>query len=405
MSERAPAKVLLASYGGGHANMLLPVYRELQKNSNLDVSVMAFTGARFTYEKAGLPFFSFKDTAEYKSSERAAQLGARFAGETSGLLPLEETIAYMGCSMADLMETHGEAQALDLFHQNGRNAFLPVRFFKSLLQREKYDLVITTNSPRSEKALVFAARDLGIPTVVIVDLFDRREFKDRTAHPGYGDKICVLNDYVRDEMVSLGRPREEIVVTGNPAFDKLANPNLKSLAQQLRKERGWDGKKIVLWARGNDAESLELNSSVETRLNDFSLQNPNTVLVIRPHPNENLEALQFPSSAFISTRLDPLPPLLEASDLVITMLSTVGLEAALIGKPLIQLRMTEHSYASPYVELGLATPALNLDELIHEAQKILMSEASSRPPDWASRVGSAARSVAQVALDLLRFPV
>lgn len=381
--------------------MILPVLRELRKNPALEISVMAFTGARFSFDAAGVPYFSFKDTPEFKNSRRAAELGAKFATETSGLLPQEETIAYMGSSLEDLIETHGETEAMKIFSEQGRNAFLPIRFFKSLLQREKYDLVVTTNSPRSEKALVLAARELGIPSVVVVDLFDHREFVDRTALPGYGTKICVLNEYVRDEMVKLGRPPAEIVITGNPAFDKLADPGLKEAASKLRQERSWEGKKIILWARGNDPESLDLNPAIEKRLGEYALQSPNTILVIRPHPNENLETLEFPANAFISTRKDPLPPLLEASDLVITMLSTVGLEGALIGKPLIQLRMSEFSLASPYIELGLAVGASNLDELETATEKILSNPTPARSQESPSSLGTAAAAVSSIIGELL----
>lgn len=381
--------------------MILPVLRELRKNPSLEISVMAFTGARFSFDAAGVKYFSFKDTQEFKNSPSAHDLGSKFATETSGLLPVEETIAYMGCSLADLVETHGETEAFRLFAEQGRNAFLPVRFFKSLLQRERYDLVVTTNSPRSEKALVFAAQELGIPSVVVVDLFDHREFVDRTALPGYGTKICVLNEYVRNEMMKLGRPNDEIVITGNPAFDKLADPGLDAAAENLRRERSWIGKKIILWARGNDPESLELNPAIEKRLGEYALQNPNTVLVIRPHPNENLEALEFPANAFISTRKDPLPPLLKASDLVITMLSTVGLEGALIGKPLIQLRMSEFSFASPYIELGLAIGATNLDELEAATDQVVTSSTGIPSTENTTPLGTAAAAVASVINQLL----
>lgn len=398
-------KILLASYGGGHINMLVPIYQELQSSTStidLDIDIMAFTSARTTLEAAGIPYFSFKDTPEFENSTRARSLGESLATQTSSLLPADETVAYMGCSMEDLIVTHGEDRARALFMEHGRTAFLPIGYFKSLLSREKYDLVVTTNSPRSEKALVFAAGELKIPSVVVVDLFDHREFRDRTAFPGYGTRVCVLSNYVRDEMIKLGRPADEIMVTGNPAFDKLSDPGLKSKAQQLRRERSWADKKVILWARGNDAESLRLNPSIEKRLGDYAAANPNTILAIRPHPNENLASLEFPPNAYISTRQDPLPPLLEASDLVITMLSTVGLEGALIGKPLIQLRMSEASHASPYIELGLAVGAYDLENLISHITNIFNEPRPSSPTDTMIPLGKSAQNVVKVIIELLR---
>lgn len=394
-------KILLASYGGGHANMILPVFKSLQQRSDISPELMAFTGARFLFDESHVPYFSFKDTLEFQTSKRAAALGRQLVDNTTSLLPTEETIAYMGSSMEDLIQTHGETEAFELFNTHGRSAFLPVAFFKALLIREKYNLVVTTNSPRSEKALVYAAQELGIPTVVIVDLFDQREFADRTAHPGYGTRICVLNEYVKNEMIKLGRPADEIVVTGNPAFDKLAAPELQSEATEIRHARNWGDKKIILWARGNDLESLELSPIVEQRLADFARTSPDTILVIRPHPNENLTSLEFPRNAFVSTRHDPLPPLLQAADVVITMLSTVGLEGALLGKPLVQLRMTKNSHASPYVELGVAIGASSLEEMIDCVSTHLNEGQRSKNRNWSNTLGKAAANVSQVIQTLL----
>jgi hypothetical protein len=70
---------------------------------------------------------------------------------------------------------------------------------------------------------VLAVRQLGIPSICVVDLFAIDEVKWIGA-PDYADQVCVLNESVRQFLVAAGRSEDQVVVTGNPGFDALNAP-------------------------------------------------------------------------------------------------------------------------------------------------------------------------------------
>jgi hypothetical protein len=69
----------------------------------------------------------------------------------------QETVAYLGLSMADLIADVGPEEAELAYRQFGRQAFLPVRTLDRILRQVAPDLVVCTNSPRAERAAVLAA--------------------------------------------------------------------------------------------------------------------------------------------------------------------------------------------------------------------------------------------------------
>src|SRR4051812_13827461 len=202
--------------------MVLPVARALQASGRARVQVLGLTTAAAVVREAGLPLLQVKDFVD-AGDARALQHGERLAAAMGPVADPDETRAYLGLSYAELESQHGIEGAEQRYAQDGRQAFLPVRLLERILRRVRPDLVVATNSPRGERAAVLAARKLGLPSVCIVDLFAIDEVR-WIGQPGYADRICVLNAHVRDFLVRAGRQPDEVVVTGNPAFDALHAP-------------------------------------------------------------------------------------------------------------------------------------------------------------------------------------
>ena len=55
-------------------------------------------------------------------------------------------------NLADLHDRLGEAAARQLYEERGRWAFHPIGFMRRLMTKLKPDVVVATNSPRSEAA-------------------------------------------------------------------------------------------------------------------------------------------------------------------------------------------------------------------------------------------------------------
>jgi hypothetical protein len=335
-----------------------------------EVQVLGLTTAAAVVRAAGLPLLQVKDFVGV-GDEAALAHGREIVSTMGPVDDPEESAAYLGLSYADLVAEAGADEAARRHAQLGRQAFLPVRTLKRILQRVKPDLLVVTNSPRAERAAVLAARDLGIPAVCIVDLFAVDEVRWIGA-PDYAQRVCVLNEGVRDFLVAAGRTPEQIVVTGNPAFDALRDPSNAALGIQLRQSHGWDGKRVLLWP--NQAEPAvhpfdgspgdpSLPQRVLDALVAWTLAQDDAVLCVRPRAGESPPALPASERIVLTGQDWPLPPLLHAVDAVVTLTSTVGLEGHLCGARLVQVTGSVFDAAMPLARFGVADAAVPAGEL------------------------------------------
>jgi predicted glycosyltransferase len=376
-------KIVFVAYGGGHINMLIPVIKRLQKESDLELVVLGLTTAGSVLEQQGIPYIGFKDLIRAGDS-RAIQCGKKLAGPevTDSIVPYEESVAYMGLSYVDLEIRYGGAEAEHIYKtKGGRQAFYPLTVLKRFLNEQQPDLVVATNSPRAERAAIAAAGQLGIPAICTVDLFALQAVQ-WIGRQGYADKICVLSDFVKQNFVRAGRSSDEVVVTGNPAFDRLLEYKHKTMA--MRKKKAWsDDIKVILWASQPESAqhpfvdksgNPELPREVDRVLLAIVSKHPEWRLVIRPHPSETVSYADLPDNVELSLSSEPLYELLSAVDVVVTMSSTVGLEAALLGKHLISLDISIFTEDAPYSKMGIAKGVDSLDNLEGAIQAVLTGD-------------------------------
>lgn len=362
-------KILCVCYGGGHVTMIVPIVKRLAEF--YDIHVLGLTTARATLEKENIPCFSFRDLP---LNDKAANYGEMLVTDMveHPLIPKEESIAYMGLSYQSLVEDHGEKQAKELYKKHGRAAFLPVNLMEHIIQEGNYDLVIATNSPRTERAAIIAAGKLGIPSLCINDLFATEEIS-WVGQSGYANKICVLSEFVRERLINVGRPKDEIVVTGNPAFDSLAELRNSNVRSVIRNNKGWqDSETVILWAsnveRAIDPYSKRegdpsLPSRVEKELTNIVENNRDFRVIFRPHPSDTRRPITAHEKVELSSYADNINELLTAVDCVIILVSTVGLQAALIGKPVLSINLSVFPHAIPYDEMGISIGVDNLKDL------------------------------------------
>lgn len=363
-------KVLFVCYGSGHVRMVLPVARALRDSGRAEVVVLGLTTAAAAVRASGLPLLQFKDFIEADDAPALAR-GAALAAQLPQVVDREETIAYLGLSYADLEADAGAEEAARRYTRDARQAFLPRRTLERILRRVAPDLVVATNSPRAERAAIEAARALRIPAICIVDLFAVDEVR-WIGQPGYAERVCVLNAHVRDFLLQQGRRSHEVVVTGNPAFDALHAPGLREQGAQLRAAQGWTGKRVLLWPAQVEPASHPfsgvagdpaLPDRVLRALVDWTLAQPDAVLCVRPRAGEAAPALPSDPRIVLTGQDWPLPPLLHAVDLVVTLTSTVGLEGHLCGARLVQVLGSVFDVAMPLARFGIADAAIPLPDL------------------------------------------
>jgi hypothetical protein len=362
--------VLFVCYGSGHVRMVVPVGCALQESGLAEVRVLALTTAADVVRAAGLPLLQIKDFLQ-PGDAGALAIGRRLVADMQAVTDPEESAAYLGLCYSELQAEVGAQEAARRYARDGRQAFLPQLLLERILQAVRPQLLVATNSPRGERAAVLAARSLRIPAVCMVDLFAFDEVR-WIGQSGYADRICVLNEQVRQFLVAAGRGPDEVAVTGNPAFDALQSADLRAQGLALRQAHHWQDRHVLLWPSqvepafhpfdgrpGDPGMPLKL---LQASL-DWVLAQQDVVLCVRPRPGEAPPALPADPRVVVTGQNWPLPPLLAAADAVVTLNSTVGLEGFLAGARVIQVLGSVFDQAMPLASYGLADAAVCLESV------------------------------------------
>jgi|CXWL01.1.fsa_nt_gi hypothetical protein len=364
-------KVFLVAYGGGHVAALAPVAKKLEAAGH-DVVFLALTTARQYLEKRGIESIGFKDLL-FLADKNVLELGEKLAAELpeNNAVSHAESVAYMGMSFSDLIAEKGLVEAEELYAQHKRQAFLPVRTMRAAFEYYKPDVVVATNSPRAERAAIIAAGEMNIPSVCLVDLFAWQERK-WIGVAGFANRICVLNNVVKEMFLECGRRDDEVVVTGNPAFDVLLTDEAREKGRKMRNQRGWnDGKINILFASQPEPEWHPFNGKmgnpalpddIENVLRSFVASQDGFRLIVRYHPSQNCVFRDGKNVEF-SPSSDEIAVVLHAVDMIITITSTVAIEAHILEKPVITVDKSIFSADAHYAEMGISVGVNSLEVL------------------------------------------
>lgn len=356
-------KILLVAYGGGHVALLAPVALKLQAD-NQSFVFLALTTAASYLDRMGLPHIGYRQLPGANDPD-VLKYGQHLMRDLpgGGSVSPDETVAYLGLNYRELVREFGEEGAASRYAERGRQSFLPTGLFERWLGELQPSVVVATNSPRSEQAALLAAGRLGIPSLCAVDIFGLQEVK-WIGQPAYADRVCVLNAQVREMFLDHGRWPEEVVVTGNPAFERLQFDDVRQAGKLLRETRGWsDGKRTILWASQIEPEQHPfaarkgdpaLPRCIESALRDFVAQHSEFRLVVRYHPSERVSFNAGQADVEFSPTSEDLATLLHAVDIVVVTASTVGLEASLAGRPVISVDASVFTDDAPYSQMGIS---------------------------------------------------
>lgn len=333
-------KVLFVTYGGGHVNIVIPIAKEIEKHDDIEYSIVAFTTAIPVLEVSGLKFKTLIDYLPFfKDSKKIIDIGYSLASQYHNPdvgFSIEETSAYLGCSMYDLIKKIGKEKALEKFNKDGRKAFCPTSIMKQILKIEKPDIVVTTVPYRMEKAAVLEAKELGIKTVFIHD-FNFIESDDLFK---IVDIHCVMNKIVKNQLMNFGIVENKIFVTGQPAFDYLIDPVIKRQDDEIYREFNLSSnKKIIVWIADN---SKVLTKTYFDEIAKIIKKFKEYQFIIKMHPGEeNIEKFENLSkndnkNTFLIHRCNN-KELIHIGDLFLVGVSTMGLEISRAGKNMICL--------------------------------------------------------------------
>jgi hypothetical protein len=345
-------KILFVTYGGGHVRMIMPVIVALQEYP-IDIQVIALTGSYKIFQENNIPCKSFKDYLDPTNTE-AIKWGKTLASEMQNTsIPIDETIAYLGLSFTDLIDQLGEKKAVQAYKEKQRHAFLPIHTLKKIINDVQPDLVVTTNSPRAERAAIMVAKERGIPTLSLSDLFCLSDFFVMES-----DVVTVLDKQAMTNLKKSG-VKSNIVVTGNPSFDGLLPKRhfFKDIVAEgllwVDSPATWDLSVKKLYSRSDEEIVGDLDSMKEAAMRN------NLKLLIRAHPSQNIalfaDWVERQNSSDISLVHDiDLLDLLAQNLIVSGYSSTVLLQAVFVGRVVVQIAYQGRSGNLPLGDLGLA---------------------------------------------------
>ncbi len=405
-----PLRVLFVAYGGGHIAMILPVMRALRRQlPDVQCTVLALTTAYAQARRADEPTVGYHDFLHLVDAPAVEHWGRQLLGNNNSPdVSTQESIAYLGVNYLDLIDQHGIEGAAARYASEGRYSFRPIRFMQRLFDELRPNVVVATNSPRSEQAALEVAVERGIPSVGMVDLFgmDADTYVLRALKPAY---TCVIADSVRERLLGRGFTAQGVRVTGNPAFDGLFDPTNAAQALAFLEHKGWHGKKVILyigaWEPVNHPDTdvpagRSFPIEIEAILRDYVQARPDTALIIRYHPGDWSCYPRLPDVAQVHFSEPPnerIHPLILAASVVVNTNSTVGLEAAVAGKPVISIENSPsvHFWFS-LARLGVSYPSPTHKELPATLDRVL----AGMPPMRAFQSdGQAAYRVAQVIVE------
>ena len=227
------------------------------------------------------------------------------------------------------------------------------------------------------RALILEARRRGIPTAGLQHGFIYRhwlnylhERDEMDEHRGFPrpTRTLLFDEYAANHLRSAGNfPEATLLVTGSPRLDALVQSarNLSpEVLEDVRRRTAVQGHLLLVTTKEREAHS------VLPALVAAAAALPDVTVVIKPHPAEDAAAYANVARGYQAVRVveaaEPLAPLLALARAVVTVNSTVALDAGILGVPALSLGLPNN--LSPFVDAGAiagSTSPAELPRLLH----------------------------------------
>lgn len=294
------------------------------------------------------------------------------------------------------------------------------------------DLLLTGTSVNEfelEKRFIQVARQLHIPSLSVLDFWSNYalRFRDATGELNcQPDRIAVMDEQARAEMIADGLDSTRIVVTGHPAFDSLEAFRTEFTRQRrtiVRRELGVsDTAWLVLFASQPaffsedhaDApppwlDGERVAKSLLVALEELALSyGREIVLLIRPHPRENprfFDRLASDSVSVVRQAGGDPRALAMASDLVVGMNTMFLVEAVYLGCTTLSIRLDlPQPDTFPPNRAGLTFPVYRAADIGPVLEKALKGELRG-PPNKSQHRGDSSQKVADLVYEMANADV
>jgi UDP-N-acetylglucosamine 2-epimerase len=176
------------------------------------------------------------------------------------------------------------------------------------------------------------------------------------------DEVWVPNEQIRGNLITLGIDRVRVV--GQPSLESWLRLSQKTVSQEIYLRQGiGQHQKVIVFAGQYGDGYKEVVQSFLAQANKETLADENLTVVVSPHPRTSGELERKLIDNIDNDRL-----LLAVADLttaelaaiasvVITWTSTVGVQAAFMGKPVIYYSPKSDGFRNDLIENDIAKKA------------------------------------------------
>ncbi|OIQ88338.1 hypothetical protein GALL_297750 [mine drainage metagenome] len=301
----------------------------------------------------------------------------------------------------------------------------------SLLRQAGLVLTGTSvNRAELEKSFIEAARQSHIPSLAVLDFWANYalRFSDEDGGLNYlPDRIAVMDEQSRTEMISEGIDEGLIVITGHPALDTLeAYRNGFSFTRRatIREALGVGEEELLVLFASQPASFFENSTDVPppwldrdrilkallTALEELQRQHrKGIVLAVRPHPRES--SLFFDRIVSQSLRVvlqvgGDAREIAMSADLVVGMETMYLVEAAYLGRATLSIRLDlPLPDTFPPNRSGLTCPVYREDGIKPAVEKILFDPLQTSASTHPALHHDASRKVAQLAYQMMNLQI
>ncbi|MEO8209875.1 MAG: hypothetical protein ABI840_04910 [bacterium] len=215
------------------------------------------------------------------------------------------------------------------------------------------DILVTgTGGGNAEQELRNTAFERKIKSVVILDFW--KDYKRRWLYALYPielmtDKVCVMDDLAKDEMINDGFPEKNLIVTGHPYLDKIFYYNKRHITKNKSKKNNFlflSQPLHIIGLKNYKIHPLKILLKVLTQLSE--VENEKISLTVKLHPSEKLSmelssvVNEFDSAGLkvkFANEKSKLKNLIEKSEVVIGYNTIAMFEARALNKRTISLNV------------------------------------------------------------------
>lgn len=362
-------KILIIPFIQTMTPVIVPVIRELEKNENNQLLVLRYDLLRDRMkrdlEREGIQYNTFEGycTREVKTriNRRVKFIKNRW-NTLKNDVDFKKSITYLNIPIWDLVED------LFLFYFSTRVRFIEIMRYietmRHILDLEQPDIIVTLDDlSEVGNPTMMLGKSKEIPTLCI----QHGAFREEDSFifgPSLADKIAVSGEYIKEFLIKRDVRPEQLVVTGFPKFDTLFQGEKLLNKEEIYKKLGISpDKEIILFTTQPRKENEENAQAVFKAMKEF----PDKHLVVKLHPRESDKTLylriakKIGLANFTIVRDFNLYDLLSICELNVTGVSTTGLEAMILGKPVISMNLKR--VMDRYMGSGVTINVHKADEL------------------------------------------